>query len=539
MKNIKHIFYVLTWVINFLLVALVFASFDSESFRIYFNSDTLYLASIYKDLFIDGTGFSGWYLNAAPNFFPDMFLYFIINTLFSDFRTAYLVFSFVQYFLILGLLNVLLKTIIPKINLEYSGLLNLLFPVFLLAALLSKNFLYTYFIFSHSFHTGMFINALLAFIFFFKYLNSEKRTFLILTLLITFIGTYNDRLFLVMFTFPVTVVFILNFIFLKSRKLKIASLLVILSSFVSLILFKYTKINPVFHCIGLDRKYLNYDNILFSLNKLFSQHYNYVRDLRVQGFISITAILNVIILPVLIFKNYLKIKSGVKNEKEKQGETVFFTMVFFSILITLFSPALNGYYLGEAHLRYNIFSFYFGVFNIAIFLYLIFKEKIKYIKLISGALIIFYVGIVFLNFKNKNVFEKVKEITEFYPEKVKIIDDFAEKHNLRYGLSQYWDAKYTTMFSEKGLRVYTVASEKLNPWFHVMNKNWYFNYDKGEYNKPVFNFIILNKFDKEKIKNNFGKPLDSLVYKGETVLYVTERIKYDRKTGKPSVLNTK
>lgn len=533
MKNFRYIFYAATWIINFLLVALVFASFNTESYGIYFNSDTLYLASIYKDLFIDGTGFSGWYLNAAPNFFPDMFLYFIVNTLFSDFRTAYLVFSFVQYFLILGLLNVLIKTIIPKIKFEYSGLLNLLFPVFLLVSILSKNFLYTYFIFSHSFHTGMFINALLAFIFFFKYLNSEKRTFLILTLLITFIGTYNDRLFLVMFSFPVTAVFILNFFFLKYKRLSILGFSVVLASVLSLILFKYTKINPVFHCIGLDQKYLNYDNILFSLNKLFTQHYNYVKDLRVQGFISITAVFNIIILPVLIFKNYLKIKSGVKNEKEKQRETVFFAMVFFSIIITLFSPALNGYYLGEAHLRYNIFSFYFSIFNIVIFLYLVFKEKLKYVKLISGVLLIFYIGIIFLNFKKYNVFEKVKDVTEFYPEKVKIIDDFAGKHNLRYGLSQYWDAKYTTMFSEKGLRVYTIASEKLNPWFHVMNKNWYFNYEKGKYNKPVFNFIILNKFDKKKIRENFGNPLDSLVYKKETVLYVMEGIKYDRKTGKP------
>ena len=173
MKKLDRYLYLLSLIINFLLITATFASLKVGDFRIYFNSDTLYLGSIYKDLFIDGTEFKGWYLNAAPNFFPDMFLYFIINTLFEDFRTAYLVYSFVQYFLILILLNVLVKTINPKLKFEYLSLLNLIFPVFLLVTLISKNFLYTYFIFSHSFHTGMFINVLTAFILFFKYLNSK------------------------------------------------------------------------------------------------------------------------------------------------------------------------------------------------------------------------------------------------------------------------------------------------------------------------------------------------------------------------------
>lgn len=536
MKNFKFSFYGITWVINFLLIVAVFAAFDANSFQIYFNSDTLYLGSIYKDLFIDGTGFEGWYLNAAPNFFPDMFIYFFINTLFKDFRTAYLVFSFVQYFLILILLNLLVKTVNPKIKFEYLSFLNLIFPVFLMVELISHNFLHTYFIFSHSFHTGMFINVLISLILFFKHLNTEKNSHLFFVALITFIGTYNDRLFLVMFTIPVGIVFILNFFYLKSKMLKKAGFVIISVSIAALVLFKFTRINPIFHCIGLDQKYMNFDNVIYSLNKLFTQHYNYIRDLRLQGFISIIMILNIVVLPVLAVKIFLQIKSG-SGSLFKQNEIVFFTLIFFSIIITFFSPALNGYYLGEGHLRYNIFSLYFSVFNIVFFIYLLFKNRVKSVNFISVFLLLFFTVFVVRDYTEKDVCKKIREVTQFYPEKVKRVDEFAEKYHLKYGLATYWNAKYTTMFSQANLRVYTIIDENLNIWLHVMNKNWYFNYDKGKYNKPVFNFIITDKLDTKKIQTNFGIAEDSLQYNNKTyILKLKNGIKYNPADKKPYLI---
>jgi len=534
MKKLNNTLYSFSWLINLLLITAVFSSFNAESFRIYFNSDTLYLGSIYKDLFIDGTGFKGWYLNAAPNFFPDMFLYFIINSFFENFQTAYLVYSFVQYFIILILLNVLLKTIFTKINKIYLVFLNLIFPVILLVTLISNNFLYTYFIFSHSFHTGMFINVLLAAIFFFKYLYKEKYIYLWLSIIISFIGSYNDRIFLVMFTFPVLIIFILNFIFLKNKQLKFSGVGIILVSIVSLIFFKYTKVNSVFHCIGLDNKYLNYNNIIFSFNKLFIQHFNYIKELRVQGFITIITILSFIFLPIIILKNYKKIKSGLYQNKDITVKTVYFVFVLFSMLFTLISPALNGYYLGAAHLRYNIFTFWFGIFNLAVFLYFILKEKKKLIYILTVIFFVFNIGIIIKSYYGKDVYAGLKKVIEFYPEKVRVTDDFARRNNLKYGLGRYWDAKYTMMFSKQNIRVYTIMNEDLHPWFHVMNKNWYFDSDKGNYNKPVFNFVITENYDTKKIQDNFGIAEDSLIYKNETyILKLKTGIKYNSADNKP------
>ncbi|MCF6365176.1 MAG: hypothetical protein L3J35_03145 [Bacteroidales bacterium] len=533
----KKLFYILTVFINLLLVFATFSSMKEGDFRTYFNSDTLYLGSLYKDIFIDGTGFKGWYLNAAPNFFPDMFLYFIVNFLFSDFRVAYIVFSFVQYFLILFLLNVLLKSINKEIKNEYLVLLNLLFPIFLLVALISGNYLYTYFVFSHSFHTGVFINFLLASILFFKSFKSNNIFFLLLLSIITIIGTYNDRLFLVLFSVPVLSVFLFNLFFIKNKQIKISGFAVILSTVLSLVLFKYTNTNNVFTCISLDQKYMNFDNILISLDNLISQHIRYIKELRLQGFISIIAGINFFILPVFIIKKYKKYKQHISENKFIAQEVFYLVFIFISIFLTLFTPVINGYYLGEGHLRYNIFSFYLSVFNIVFFLYFVVKNRKIYIYSVSAVIFIFYTFSIIKVDNEKGLFSGVKKLGTFYPEKVRIIDEFAVENNLKFGLSEYWDAKYTIMFSKNNLRVYTVINEKLDPWYHVMNKNWYFDYDKGRYNKPLFSFILTNKFDANKIKANFGEPVDSLMYENKTILYVMNNIKFKRENNKAYLVN--
>ncbi|MBN1251055.1 MAG: hypothetical protein JXA16_02895 [Bacteroidales bacterium] len=534
--KLKYTFllYILTWVINILLILIVFASITGENLNIYFSSDTLYLASIYKDIFIDETGFKGWNLNAAPNFFPDMFLYFIINKIISDFRTAYIVFSIIQYFLILILLNILLKSVKPDINKIYFSVLNLIFPVFLLTAIISGFDIYTYFIFSHSFHTGVFINALFGLIFFFKYLQKPRNLFLYLSAIISLIAVYNDRLFLVLFVFPLIIVFILNYFRFKNKQIKIIIPIIIITSLISLLINWFTASNSIFTCISLGQKYMNFENIIPSLNYFINQHYRYIVEFRIKGIISIITIINFFALLLLIVSNN---KKPANKEGTNFIDKIFFSYMFVAIFLTLFTPVINGYYFGEATTRFNIFSFWFSVFNLTIFIQYIFKNNIKYVYIITTFLFTFYIGLIIIKFSSISVFKNIESFSNYYPEKVKVIDEFTKKNKLKYGLAEYWNAKYTTMFSKNELRVYTIIDEKLNLWFHVMNRNWYFDYNKGKYNKPVFNFIILENFDKNKIKENFGEPIDSLVYKNETILYLINNIKFRRDDNKAYLLD--
>ena len=70
-KKLLHIF--LTYVIALFVVLAIVSDANVVDYEIHFlNSDTMYLPSIYYDIFKDGNSINTFHLNPAPNFFPDM-----------------------------------------------------------------------------------------------------------------------------------------------------------------------------------------------------------------------------------------------------------------------------------------------------------------------------------------------------------------------------------------------------------------------------------------------------------------------------------
>src|SRR5688500_14544520 len=104
-----------------LLVSL-FSTLNSvrSNTNIFLCSDTLYLPSIYKDLFIDKNDFAGWHLNPAPNFFPDMVFYFLLMFISGDFIVSSFIFSIVQYLVIALLFIKIFRTIFPAASIYYN-----------------------------------------------------------------------------------------------------------------------------------------------------------------------------------------------------------------------------------------------------------------------------------------------------------------------------------------------------------------------------------------------------------------------------------
>jgi len=534
----SKLFYIGSWVINLILPLLVFGVFTENFLNTYYNSDTLYLASIYKDIFEDGTGFTGWNLNGAPNFFPDMFLYFIVRAFTGDFRVAYMAFSIIQYIIIVWLLGNLFKGINPKIDRNYITLFNLLFPVYLLATILHGSFQYTFDVFSQSYHNGCFINTLVALNFFFRYLTRSKKSYLIPMLISVFIGAFNDRLFMVTFSVPVLAVLVYNLIWVKNKIATRTSLLAFGTSIMGLLVFNATKTNSVYRCIGLGEKFMNFSNAGPSFKNLVAQHTDFIQRTDLRGFITVLTSVSFITLLVILIKNLFQSKRDVQTDFSFSIEYLFMVFSVSSVFLTLFAPVINGYYLGPACIRYTTFSFFLSLFNVVFIAYYFFKHSEKKWKEITiSTLTILYFSVITITGATKPIAENLKMVANYYPEKVKAVDEFAKKHHLQYGVAGYWDAKYTTMFSKENLRVYTVINSELKVWFHVMNSNWYFDYEKGKYNHPVFNFVIIDQIKPEELKKNFGNPKDSLYFQKEPLIYVIDSFKYDRKTRSPYLIH--
>ena len=180
--NIEQILFLASICVSLLLILAIFSILTSNAdyINIFFNSDTLYLPSLYKDLIQEHNGLKGWYLSGAPNFFPDMIFYFIIMFFTNNFIVSSLLFPIFQYIALLFLIKRVFQLIIPNYSYLFASLANLLMMLFFFVTLCSNDFGFTFYLLSNSFHTGAFIMAFLCLIISLNYLKRAKRLNLII-----------------------------------------------------------------------------------------------------------------------------------------------------------------------------------------------------------------------------------------------------------------------------------------------------------------------------------------------------------------------
>ena len=159
------LFYIISILSNLVLIIFLFASLDPAGLDVYFNSDTLYLPSIFKDLFVDKNGICGWQLNPAPNFFPDMLLYFLIRSMSGDFIMASFVFSIIQFLGFTCLIYFLNISVYGKPNLISLFFVQILINLILLVSIFNNDTPYSAYILLNSYHMGAFLMALSGYIF--------------------------------------------------------------------------------------------------------------------------------------------------------------------------------------------------------------------------------------------------------------------------------------------------------------------------------------------------------------------------------------
>ncbi|MBU8892083.1 MAG: hypothetical protein KOO66_04850 [Bacteroidales bacterium] len=531
----QKIFFLISIFINIILAVIIFATINEKQIYTYFNSDTLYLPSIYKDLFIDKSGFAGWHLNGAPNFLPDMILFFIIRSFFNHFIPACFAFSLVQLIIILFLLSGFYKTIFKSINYTHLSIGALLMSLFLLVTLVNNDFVYTFYLLSISYHLGAFIMLLISFILLFKYLKSGKNIHLVILFIISILSVINDRLFIVMFSFPVFALIFVFFIQIADKKRYFKVLISNSASIlIGLFLFRMLKLSGYIHIIDLFWKVFNFNNITPALKIFIEQHSYYINELDFRGIIDILFLLSFAVHIYLLIKNIVLV---IKKKEFNESEFIYlliFVPVLFLILVT---PIINGNYVSWALLRYNIYSLYLGIFSYVYLLYKLQKTKrssINYLSLVLVVLMLAESVFIITKISKQNIRKGLSGFMNYYPEKAQCIDQLSLENVLKYGVADYWDAKYITMFSKQDVRVYTVL-DNLSVWYHVMNGNWFYKEGKGKYGNPEFNFVITNRFDTDKINAHPGIPVDTLKCINGTEIFIYPEFEFNRKTHKPTI----
>lgn len=459
-----------------LLLLDFFSIFQKINIGHFFNSDSLYLPSIYRDIFVDKNGVEGWHFNPAPNFFPDMLFYFGLMFLTANnFIVASFLFGIIQYFVLLFLFIRIFKLFFPEHSNKFYSLIFLILSLILLEAFyFTSGFIYEYFLLSNAYHTGSFVMTLWCLFLTLKYYQDPKSLKLVLIFILGFLATVSDKLFIIQYAIPV----LLTSAFFLRHKFKTTITIIINTViFVFLGLKVFNNLSESNYIFFDDAYYsLSIDGILNSFNvfvKFMSEQMNQFSFFSVTVYLFIVSIIGII---VLLYKT-------LKSENIAFKFYLLF-ILFYSVFVII-TPILCGNFGNYSQFRYNIYPLYLTGLNLTILIAYFAKNSSYFVfgKYITFALAIslLITSVVQFNFKGLNYF------FTYYPETAKKLDLLAEKDGLLNGVADYWVAKSTTMFSKKGVKVYAVF-EDMGTYHHVANQNWFYR------ESPKFNFVILNGF---------------------------------------------
>ena len=120
--------HLLSFVTLFLSVVCYYSNFTDYNFDNTFNSDSVGVPYLFKDIFKDGGYFKDWKLASAPTLFPDMVLYYILYQIFElDFLTITFWFAIIQVLTIAALSCFVFRKLLTGRSKEFSWLVPLFY----------------------------------------------------------------------------------------------------------------------------------------------------------------------------------------------------------------------------------------------------------------------------------------------------------------------------------------------------------------------------------------------------------------------------
>lgn len=449
------------------------------------NSDTLYLPSIYLDVFERGNAFTDWSLNGAPNFFPDMFLFMGLNFITGNFLGSIVLFSVVQYLLVVCLLHSLFAHFWPKQANSIMVLGNALLLFLPFSAFMQPNFEFAFQFITNAYHLGPFVNALLVLWCVKQYWKSSKKRSILGIIIFSAMAIASDLLFVVYCTLPLLGTACIYSILEKKFPNKKARHIIVWHAVGLLFGHLITRSIVSFTTLRSagSKTTISLQNIHNSWSMFTDQYSNYISTFSLLGLFFLILIASIILAVVKILKS-------------DQSDRCIFVFVSIFMILGLFAPILMGVYFGYDTVRYNYAVYLISPFVLAISI----KNKTKIIPYSAMAFYTVLFGSILLHNKEQNL-----GIWDYYPTRVNQFDDLTQDAHLRRGIAPYWDAKLITMFSKHDVFILN-SFDELTPYEHVSNRTWW-HIDPITDEPMVFDFVIIgNDKHRENALRLLGEP---------------------------------
>ena len=485
------------------------------SLRAFFNSDAVYLPSVFSDIFISHHHFTSWFFTPAPYFFPDMFVFFGINTFIHSVFYSIIIYAVFQSLLTLFIISKIAYLVTKqKSSILWTHIVFLLILVY--PAMKSLD------LFGASFksacHFGTIINGLLLLLCIMKYCKKPLLKYLIVIFSLAILGAASDLLFIVQFIIPI----IAAFIIFKMFKMK-----------VNLHIFKISLILIAGSLMGCSAKYFfilgnNSNYILQSPKKItlvfegFLQKFKLI-FLQNPIFATLVLVFYVILAVTVIHERRKKAENFIECEERNY---VFFLgfFVFLSMLCTLGNFVINHLFITT---RYLLPVFFLPIALCWLPFTSIFKS-LAINRILMTALFL----ILFLAMAEKLYFRTPYQYG-YYPQQVFCIDSGIKEYNshrqekIEYGISAYWLAKSTAILSKEGIVISQYEENLKRRLWITTSENYRDRYDFAITSNQGPGYML----DINLIKHINGEPITSfecgnditvLIYGKDRLRVVTE-----------------
>ena len=493
----------LAWVVMYLFAFELLVNINHSV-----SSDLIYIESLYRDIFIADYSITGWLVSKAPYYFPDWVLYSIIRVIAGNYLTSWYIYVFINFILIILFLYLTLRYFYLKEGYEYI-LFSLMWGLGLVIILKSSPSGYG----PHTFlfpvyHSGALLNGLiitLAWLYSFrKKLTNVGNCILIIFLIIS---TMSDLWFVMWFVIPI-ILTISILVYLKKISLKNHLnylIITVIGTSLGSVANKFLEKLGYLHFSNVkfgDQQVSYFQNIHHLLGDIVSL---FISSPLLLVFFSFNIILTVVNLWMLLVSKSKK--KNINNEIENKIEFIALQLVaFISFFGTILAIAVFKIW-GGWNYRYLHPLLIFPWVICGLYVFEFFKKSKILIKL---CIIIPLITTIYIftysfdsSFKSLRRGVPLEWINPPYHQEMSCIDNAAKIYNLKYGVSEYWSAKWISELNRSGLLV-NQFDYNINPLHWMNNIEWYRD-TTSKKNYVNYDFIATENTGGDEFKKNIKK----------------------------------
>jgi hypothetical protein len=457
-----------------------------------YNTDLLYIPTLFKDITEWGGRLLEWRLPPSPYFFPDMLLYFPIALTVSNFHSALLIYGLLQVILFTAGWSLLGKYFFESKEklLVYISFVLVTIAIFLLlvprvAAILWPQF-------TISIHFGVMLVLPYVLSFTLQILKNDSFSiypYLGLSVTLIFI-TLSDIIAIPQLTIPILVALLFLLLLRKVSLRKALSLFacIVISLMAAYLLRQLLIQYPALHANAtplVERM----GNSLTELGKTA------IRYWRSSNRLTLILLFTAILVHLSACLAAIYFASAQRNFNYK---FVFFSaFILASIVLSIIAGVGTGLFLDLGGMRYLYPATFLIVYSLLPYFFLVLDElRISQLFVLLTSTIV--IGSSLSLFSDIHRFGKY---ADHYPELVSCIDAATSQRDVQVGVGEYWDAKYVSILSKNEVMILQ-ARPDFSPDIWINNPQWYARY------RPKF--ILFDpqetKLQLELIINRYGYP---------------------------------